>query len=114
MQVHLKFIVGGLVLLLSTGALAQGGGQEDLAYIAKQSGLTVRQVQMILGEGAAAFPEYRTYALSERKLHRAVLDGRIRIPVWTRAAVAKRLSKPQHQQVEVKPAIEVATAAEEG
>ncbi|THD11111.1 hypothetical protein [Metallibacterium scheffleri] len=98
MQVQAKVLAGALALLLSGGAFAQAGGQDDLHAIAKASGLHVRQVQMLLGH-ASAFPEFMTYSLSERKLRKAVQEGRVRLPDWISPELAARLGTAHQQTV---------------
>lgn len=95
MQVQAKVLTGALALLLSSGAFAQAGGQDDLHAIAKASGLHVHQVQMLLGH-VTGFPESHTYALAERKLRRAVQEGRVQLqlPEWVSAEQAARLGVP--------------------
>jgi hypothetical protein len=100
MQVQAKVLTGALALLLSSGAFAQAGGQDDLHAIAKASGLHVRQVQMLLGH-ASAFPEFRTYEMSERKLRKAVQEGRVRLPEWISPELAARLGATQPQPVAI-------------
>ncbi|MBU6403144.1 MAG: hypothetical protein KGL09_01845 [Pseudomonadota bacterium] len=100
MQVQARVLTGALALLLSTGAFAQTGGQDDLHAIAKASGLHVRQVQMLLGH-ASAFPEFRTYEMSERKLRKAVQEGRVRLPDWISPELAARLGAAQPQSVAI-------------
>ncbi|MCK9367955.1 MAG: hypothetical protein M0P72_12520 [Metallibacterium scheffleri] len=98
MQVQAKVLIGALALLLSSGAFAQSGGQDDLHAIAKASGLHVRQVQMLLGN-ATGFAEIHTYALAERKLRRAVQEGRVRLPDWISPELAARLGAAHPQPV---------------
>ena len=60
-----------LVAALASGT-AMAGGREDIQTLAEQSGLTERQVRMVLGT-PTAFSEYRTsYVASKHKLMRAV------------------------------------------
>ena len=100
MQVQAKVLTGALALLLSTGAFAHGSGQDDLQAIAQASGLHVRQVQMLLGH-ASAFPEFRTYEMSERKLRKAVQEGRVRLPEWISPELAARLGAAQPQSAAI-------------
>ena len=98
MNLQMKLLAGAAALLLSSGAFAQSGGQEDLHAIAKASGLHVRQVQMLLGN-ATGFAEIHTYALAERKLRKAVQEGRVRLPDWISPELAARLGAPHQQTV---------------
>ena len=98
MQFQAKVLTGALALLLSSGAFAQAGGQDDLHAIAKASGLHVRQVQMLLGN-ATGFAQNHTYALAERKLRHAVQTGRVRLPGWISPELAARLGTSRPQSV---------------
>lgn len=69
-------LVVALTMVLSTAALA-GPGQDDLETLAQASGLTVRQVAMLLGPHTA-YVEYRAgYDRSRDKFMKAVREGRI-------------------------------------
>ncbi len=98
MQIQAKVLTGALALLLSSGAFAQSSGQDDLHAIARASGLHVRQVQMLLGN-ATGFAEIHTYALAERKLRKAVQEGRVRLPDWISPELAARLGASYQQTV---------------
>lgn len=100
MKTSSKLLAGALALVLCGGAFAQAGGQDDLYAIAKASGLHVRQVQMLLGN-VTGFPESHTYALAERKLRRAVQEGRVQLqlPEWVSAEQAARLGVPARAPV---------------
>ena len=100
MQVQAKVLISALALLLSSGAFAQAGGQDDLHAIAKASGLHVRQVQMLLGT-ATGFAQNHTYALAEGKLRKAVQEGRVRLPDWISPELAGRLGAARSQPVEM-------------
>lgn len=66
-----KRIITGLAALLLAGA-ASAGGRVDVQSLADQTGLTTRQVRMVLG-AHIAFAEYRTsYRPAEYKLRQAV------------------------------------------
>ena len=98
MQMQAKVLTGALALLLSGGAFAQGSGQDDLNAIAKASGLHVRQVQMLLGN-RTGFAESLTYEMAERKLRKAVQEGRVLLPDWTSPELAARLGATRGQSV---------------
>ncbi len=98
MQLQAKVWTGALALLLSSGAFAQTGGQEDLHAIAKASGLHVRQVQMLLGN-RTGFAESLTYEVAERKLRKAVQEGRVLLPDWISPELAARLGAARGQPV---------------
>lgn len=66
-----KRIITGLAALLLAGA-ASAGGRVDVQSLADQTGLTTRQVRMVLG-AHIAFAEYRTsYRPAEYKLRQAL------------------------------------------
>ncbi len=92
MNATVKALAAAAAVLLVGPAFAQAGGQEDLQSIATAAGLHVRQVQMLLG-ASTGFPESRTYALAERKLRKAVQEGRVQLqlPAWVSAEQAARL-----------------------
>lgn len=97
MNLQVKLLAGAAALLLSSGAFAQGGGQDDLhaIAIAKASGLHVRQVQMLLGYASGQIFSHN-YEQAERKLRRAVQEGRVQLqlPEWVSAEQAERLGVP--------------------
>lgn len=66
-----KRIITGLAALLLAGA-ASAAGRVDVQSLADQTGLTTRQVRMVLG-AHIAFAEYRTsYRPAEYKLRQAL------------------------------------------
>jgi len=93
MNLQVKLLAGAAALLLSSGAFAQGGGQDDLHAIAKASGLHVRQV--LLGYASGQIFSHN-YEQAERKLRRAVQEGRVQLqlPEWVSAEQAARLGVP--------------------
>jgi len=95
MNLQVKLLAGAAALLLSSGAFAQGGGQDDLHAIAKASGLHVRQVQMLLGYASGQIFSHN-YEQAERKLRRAVQEGRVQLqlPEWVSAEQAARPGAP--------------------
>ena len=108
MQMQAKVLTGALALLLSGGAFAQGSGQDDLNAIAKASGLHVRQVQMLLGN-RTGFAESLTYEMAERKLRKAVHEGRVLLPDWTAPELAARPGAARGQPVALAAAREVSS-----
>jgi hypothetical protein len=80
MQAQTKAILGALALLVSSGALAQTSGQEELQTIANASGLQPIEVRMLLSNSPTAYTTtYLTYDVVARKLRRAVEDGRVHL-----------------------------------
>jgi predicted outer membrane protein len=100
MQIQAKVLTGALALLLSSGAFAQSSGQDDLHAIAKASGLHVRQVQMLLGYASGQVSSHN-YEQAERKLRRAVQEGRLQLqlPEWVSAEQTARLGVARSQPV---------------
>lgn len=67
-----KRIITGLAALLLAGAASAGSSRVDVQSLADQTGLTTRQVRMVLG-AHIAFAEYRTsYRPAEYKLRQAL------------------------------------------
>ena len=67
-----KRIITGLAALLLAGAASAGSSRVDVQSLADQTGLTTRQVRMVLG-AHVAFAEYRTsFRPSQQKLRSAL------------------------------------------